>query len=168
MVGLPSLDTKFKAFVFTALIALALYLTAVYVLYPLYARRQRYAQYIPVSLDGENSSSFLGRMQNGLNRVLRPIRNTSLYGHIQYAVGVQTDVLSLILNSRHRERAPSFDSYFGDEELEDGVLSSRSVPDRGADNNTEQDSERRLSRELEAGFRDDSDSDDEHERRVRR
>ena len=167
MVGLPSLDTKLKAFVFTAFIALSIYLTAVYILYPLYARHQRYSQYIPVSLNGETSSGLLRRTRNGLSRVLRPIRNTSLYGHIQYAVGAQIDVMSLILNSRHRNRAPSFDSYYGDEELEDGVLGGGNVPDRGADNNTGQDSERRLSRELEAGFRDDSDSEDEQERRVR-
>ena len=56
----------------------------------------------------------------------------------------------------------SFDTYFGDEELEEGMtphdpaLPTPRMPDN---------SQRRLSRDLEAGFRDDSDEEDDPRRR---
>lgn len=55
----------------------------------------------------------------------------------------------------------SFDTYFGDEELEEGLgphdpsVPSPAVPEHG---------QRRLSRDLEAGFRDDSDDEEEDNR----
>ena len=51
----------------------------------------------------------------------------------------------------------SFDTYFGDEELEEGMgLQDPSLPSP----REQEQSQRRLSRDLEAGFRDDSSSDD--------
>lgn len=64
----------------------------------------------------------------------------------------------------------SFDSYFGDEELDDGVASGGfgdAVVGRRDADVRDQGSERRLSRELEAGFRDDSDSEEEGHRVTR-
>ena len=52
----------------------------------------------------------------------------------------------------------SFDTYFGDEELEEGM----GLQDPSTPRQREQDqSQRRLSRDLEAGFRDDSSSSDD-------
>ena len=66
----------------------------------------------------------------------------------------------------------SFDSYFGDEELDDGVGEGGfsdvvAVGGRRDADTQDVDSERRLSRELEAGFKDDSDSEEERERGTR-
>ena len=59
----------------------------------------------------------------------------------------------------------SFDSYFGDEELEEGMgLHDPSVPSPREPNT----GQRRLSRDLEAGFRDDSDEDEDDSRRNTR
>ena len=66
----------------------------------------------------------------------------------------------------------SFDSYFGDEELDDGVTNGGfsdvvTAGQRRDVDAQDQGSERRLSRELEAGFRDDSDSEEERDRGIR-
>ena len=55
------------------------------------------------------------------------------------------------------------ESLLGDEELEEGLLESADGRGNGGE-----DCERRLSRELEVGFRDESDDEDREDRRGRR
>ena len=58
-----------------------------------------------------------------------------------------------------RRRTQSFDTYFGDEELEEG-FEAPGVNTADTRRSSGEEDGRRLSRELEAGFRDDSDDED--------
>ena len=64
---------------------------------------------------------------------------------------------------QRNNNSTSGDSLLGDEELEEGLLDDSSLPNGGRD----ADNERRLSRELEAGFRDESDDENEQVRSGR-
>ena len=124
------------------LIALAIYLIIAYTILPLYRRRARYSQYIPIPLP-LSSSNIGGR------------------GFVSRARERVLDALSpLGIGNRWRRRGSqsSVDSMFGDEELEEGTgIGEITVANR---RNSDAGEDRRLSRELEVGFRDDSDEED--------
>ena len=124
------------------LIALAIYLIIVYAIVPLYRHRARYSQYIPISLPLSSS-------------------NTGRQGFVSRARERVLDVLSPFgIGNRWRRRGSqaSVDSVFGDEELEDGMGIGEVVVANSRNSDAAED--RRLSRELEVGFRDDSDEED--------
>ncbi|MCJ1332784.1 hypothetical protein MMC10_009478 [Thelotrema lepadinum] len=128
-----------EAFIVPPLIALAIYLIYLFVVIPIYRRRQRYSQYLPMSLYSDSEETFINRTRSRISGVLRPLTNKQWW-------------------SRRRPRTMSFDTYFGDEELEEGM----GLQDPSTPRQREQDqSQRRLSRDLEAGFRDDSSSSDD-------
>ena len=124
------------------LIALAIYLVIVYTIIPLYRRRGRYSQYIPISLPLSSS-------------------NTGGQGFVSRARERVLDALSpFVIGNRWRRRGSqaSVDSMFGDEELEEGAGIGEIVVVNRRNSGAGED--RRLSRELEVGFRDDSDEED--------
>ncbi|MCJ1392369.1 hypothetical protein MMC18_005236 [Xylographa bjoerkii] len=125
------------------LVALAIFLVIVYVLLPLYRQRQRYAHYIPVSLPpaypSSGQQSFISRTRQRVLNAIIPSGAGNRWGR--------------------RGSQMSADSMFGDEELEEG-FGIEGVPEERGRRNSEAREDRRLSRDLEVGFRDDSDEDD--------
>ena len=129
------------------LIALALYLAAVYVFYPLYQRHRRYAAYIPLALPSplpEGAASGLFARMRGA--VLAPLERAKWFQQFQ----------------RPRRGPEEFEAFVGDEELREGSFNGgredRAAAEQGDDDG------RRLSRDLEAGFRDDSDEEEDGQR----
>jgi hypothetical protein len=116
-----------------------------YVLIPAYRQRQRYTHYLPISIfpDPATDSPVRAFVSRSCGRVLEALP----YGRSKWW--------------QRRDSGASVDSMFGDEELEEGfdvnggvggrtpLVRTPVVPDG-----------RRLSRELEAGFRDDSDEEE--------
>ncbi|MCJ1299626.1 hypothetical protein MMC08_002418 [Hypocenomyce scalaris] len=129
MTGSSSL---WETFLLPPLLSLALYLLLSYLLIPLYHRhRGRYSSYIPLPLQSATTS--LPSLPSRVLAQLLPSR---------FGLG------------RRRSSDESGTSLFGEEELEEGL-----VPRVGGGGAHEGgDGERRLSRELEVGFRDESDS----------
>ncbi|MCJ1250516.1 hypothetical protein MMC30_007744 [Trapelia coarctata] len=136
-------STVWKTIFIPPLVALAIYLSVVYVLLPLYRRRARYSQYIPVSIPISSSSyapqGFISRVRQRVLDALSP------FGSV---------------NRWRRGSHASADSMFGDEELEEGYGVGEIVPADRRNSDAGTGDERRLSRELEVGFRDESDEDD--------
>ncbi|MCJ1446118.1 MAG: hypothetical protein MMC23_006623 [Stictis urceolatum] len=132
---------SWKAAVVPPLVALAIYFGAIYFLLPLYRRRQTYSQYLPVALAPSDEPGFVSRTR----------------GRIQERV--RSFVEERIWHRRSSSGGAEFN--FGDEELEEDLHT-------GHLNGLSEDAEtggRRLSRDLEAGFRDDSDDDNNTPRR---
>ncbi|KAL2048804.1 hypothetical protein ABVK25_010929 [Lepraria finkii] len=128
--------------------ALFLYLLTTYLLIPYYRRFRSHFSYtlLPSSLASSNSPT------------------SAAFAH-----GLFTRVNALIGRASRRG---SGESLMGDEELEEGftnldntLTGTRIDVDRNSDAD---DRERRLSRELEGGFRDSSDEEDDDRRRGRR
>ncbi|MCJ1321029.1 hypothetical protein MMC15_006371 [Xylographa vitiligo] len=136
-------SSVWKTIFIPPLVALAIFLVIVYVLLPLYRQRQRYAHYIPVSLPPAYSSSgqpnFLSRTRQRVWDAITPSGAGNRWGR--------------------RGSQASADSMFGDEELEEG-FGIEGVPEERGRRVSEVREDRRLSRDLEVGFRDDSDEDD--------
>ncbi|KAK0739209.1 hypothetical protein B0T21DRAFT_362182 [Apiosordaria backusii] len=135
-----------KTLIVPAIISLILFLLSTFVLYPLWQRyRNRYSQYLPLDTISEQTSSLRARITGGIGRLIF----TTRWGtHL-------TD--RLVIGGRE-----SFDSEDG-EELEDVDESTG----RGGNNSVSIDSSRRLSRDLEEGFIDDSDEDSDNGPRSR-
>ena len=124
--------------------ALALYVLTTYLILPYYRH-----------LRARSSYSLLPSSQSSPNN---PSLTSRLFSRIQTLVGTS-------------KRRASLNSLLGDEELEEGFnnLSDETNPGRNivaVDSDTEGD--RRLSRELEAGFRDSSDEEEEDGRGASR
>lgn len=133
-----------KSVLLPPIFALALYALTTYLVLPYYRH-----------LRARSSYSLLPSSQSSSNN---PSLTTRLLSRIQALVG------------RSKRRASS-NSLLGDEELEEGFdnLSDeviRGRDDVAVDSDTEGDT--RLSRELEGGFRDSSDEDDDDRGRGRR
>ncbi|KAL9068386.1 MAG: hypothetical protein Q9161_006223 [Pseudevernia consocians] len=129
-----------KAVLLPPIFALALYVLTTYLILPYYRH-----------LRARSSYSLLPSSQSPSNN---PSLTTRLFSRIQTLVG------------RSKRRASS-SSLLGDEELEEGFdnLSEGVIRGRNdvtVDSDTEGD--RRLSRELEGGFRDSSDEEEEEDR----
>jgi len=130
-----------KTLIVPALISLVIYLVSTYLLIPFWRQyRNRYSQYLPLETISNQTSSLRARITGAVSRYIARRR------------GVQ----ERLVIAEH-ESDGGFDSDDG-EELGDVNESARSVLNRG---NYDIDTTRRLSRDLEEGFRDDSDEETE-------
>lgn len=154
-----SLTGILQSLLLPALIALALFLLLTHVLIPAYRRhRQRYAQYLPVSDSWQSSlasstSTLRQRMSDALMTLVLPSR----WGEWRFR-----------RYASQRSRVVDAEGERGDEEMGDipeDVEDDDMVPGRRDAVSLDQrssgiDSNRRLSRELEEGFRDSSEEED--------
>lgn len=143
-----------------AIIAAAAYVCLIWILLPIYrAHHNRYAQYLPLSTISERTHNFRTRVQRTVMRWILP-------RHLQYRFDLQNNGYD-IYDRRGSGSDDEEGDLFGEDDGErmvgfdvarrerEGRIDIRGGEGRGMD------SERRLSRELEAGFRDSSDEDDE-------
>ncbi|KAF6241428.1 hypothetical protein HO173_000138 [Letharia columbiana] len=133
-----------KSVLLPPIFALALYALTTYLVLPYYRH-----------LRARSSYSLLPSSQSSSNN---PSLTTRLLSRIQALVG------------RSKRRASS-NSLLGDEELEEGFDNLSDEVIRGRDDvavDSDTEGDRRLSRELEGGFRDSSDEDDDDRGRGRR
>ncbi|TDZ33554.1 hypothetical protein C8035_v012150 [Colletotrichum spinosum] len=131
-----------KTLIVPAVISLILFLVSTYVLLPLWRKwRNRYSQYLPLDSISSSTISLRQRIQNGLARMMVPsVWNRYLHERVVIVSGLSDDEF--------------------DEELEDMAEETRRAMSEDTQRDTH-DSTRRLSRDLEEGFRDDSDEDEE-------
>lgn len=136
-----------KTLIVPALISLIFFLLLTFVLFPLWQRyRNRYSQYLPLDTISNRTSSIRARIQGTISRFMLPyLRRPTLSDRIVVA------------------GRDSFDSEDG-EELEDV---DDSATERGRNSHETIDNTRRLSRDLEEGFMDDSDEESDTSQRVR-
>ena len=129
-----------------ALISLVLYLSVTYAILPVIRRhRQRYAQYLPLANLTERTSSLRERISEAFVDFILP----ASWRPPRQPV------------SRYHDSEENDEDLFEDEEGENMVgfdvnRSDRAIVERGTYG---PDTERRLSRELEEGFRDDSEDE---------
>ncbi|KAK1981704.1 hypothetical protein LZ30DRAFT_592083 [Colletotrichum cereale] len=135
-----------KTLIVPAIISLILFLASTHLLLPLWRRwRSRYGQYLPIDTISTSSLSLRHRVQNGIARLMVP---STWRRNAHERLVVATDASE-----------DGFMSEDGEELGEVGEDTRRALADdarRGR-----QDSTRRLSRDLEEGFRDDSDDEDD-------
>ncbi|TDZ53452.1 hypothetical protein C8034_v007343 [Colletotrichum sidae] len=131
-----------KTLIVPAVISLILFLVSTYVLLPLWRKwRNRYSQYLPLDSISSSTISLRQRIQNGLARMMVPsVWNRYPHERVVIVSGLSDDEF--------------------DEELEDMAEETRRAMSEDTQRDTH-DSTRRLSRDLEEGFRDDSDEDEE-------
>jgi hypothetical protein len=130
-----------------AIISLILYLVVSYIIVPVWKRyRARYSQYLPLESISTQTTSFRQRVQGAFARYLLPSSLRSGLGHDRYAVSAQ-DVPGSDFDEEEGEELFDVD----DNRREALSLDAR----RGAID------DRRLSRDLEEGFKDDSDDEDD-------
>ncbi|RWA04949.1 hypothetical protein EKO27_g10157 [Xylaria grammica] len=145
----------FKTLLIPAIISLVLFLLLTYLVVPLWRYyRNRYGQYLPLDSISTQTTSLRVRTQDA---ILRWISSLSRW------------------RSRGRDRVDmaddESDAGFGSEEGEELNNIVGEDPRHALSLDTSHihaDSNRRLSRDLEEGFRDDSDDDDDGNRRNRR
>ncbi|KAF6841762.1 hypothetical protein CPLU01_00434 [Colletotrichum plurivorum] len=132
-----------KTLIVPAVISLILFLVSTYVAIPLWLKwRNRYSQYLPIDTISTSTVSLRHRIQNGIARMMIP---STWRRNAHERLVVATDA--------------SDDGEDGEELGEVGEETRRAMSEdarRGG-----QDSTRRLSRDLEEGFRDDSDDSDD-------
>ncbi|KAK3308646.1 uncharacterized protein B0T15DRAFT_550866 [Chaetomium strumarium] len=132
-----------KTLIVPAIVSLLLFLISTFVLVPLWQRyRNRYSQYLPLETISNQTLSLRARMQGAMARFMTP---SVWRARVSERVAVA-------------ERG-SFDSEEGEELSEVDEPIGRRVLDQQRGSNTI-DSSRRLSRDLEEGFMDDSDEED--------
>ncbi|KAK3067206.1 hypothetical protein LTR53_016061 [Teratosphaeriaceae sp. CCFEE 6253] len=155
----------FKALIAPALIALALYALGAYVLVPLYRRHHaRYSQYLPLDTLSSHTSRARSRLGHTLSHYLLP--NSLRWSRRQ------GDVVDGRRGSLSGSAGGEDQWVLEDDEGERMVGFGQDVSrfERGRDERggrirvvggprEEIDSQRRLSRDLEEGFKDDSESD---------
>jgi len=149
-----------KTLIIPALISLILYLIISYAIVPVWRRhRGKYSTYLPLDTISTRTTSLRQRIQTALFSHLLPSTWRSDFGGERHTVNAQDGAGS------------DFDEEEGEElyEVDDGRREALSLDARrGRD-----DDGRRLSRDLEEGFKDDSDDEDDprnhgHERIVSR
>jgi hypothetical protein len=131
-----------------ALISLILYLLISYALVPIWKRyRGRYSQYLPLDTIASQSVSWRQRIKNALIRNLLPSTWRTDFGRDGYAVNGQD--------------SSDFDEEEGEElyEVDENRREALSLDARRGRNEDGS----RLSRDLEEGFKDDSEDEDEDE-----
>ncbi|CZR59027.1 uncharacterized protein PAC_08919 [Phialocephala subalpina] len=137
-----------KTLIAPALISLILYLIISYAVVPLWKRyRGRYSSYLPLDRISTNTTSLRQRMQTALFSRLIPSTWRRDFGGQRYTVSAQDGAGS------------DFDDEEGEElyDVDDGRREALSLDARrGRDID-----DRRLSRDLEEGFKDDSDEEDD-------
>jgi len=130
-----------------ALISLALYILLSYLLIPIWRRyRNRYSQYLPIDRITTRTTSLRHRLQGALVDFLLPSSWRSDFNRGRFAI------------SPHEGSDSGFDDDEGEElfEVDDNRREALSLDARrGRDEDG-----RRLSRELEEGFKDDSDDEE--------
>ncbi|KAK8135929.1 hypothetical protein PG984_003869 [Apiospora sp. TS-2023a] len=141
--------------VIPAVISLLLFVVMSYVLVPLWRQyRSRYSHYLPLDSISNHTSSFRSRLQDAIARWLMPS---------QWRLGIRDRLVQA-----DEESDAGFES--DGEELED-VLDNLGADRRHAlsldESMNHADSIRRLSRDLEEGFRDDSDDEADTRNRSR-
>ncbi|KAK3378162.1 hypothetical protein B0H63DRAFT_479038 [Podospora didyma] len=139
-----------KTLIVPALISLILFLVSTYLLVPLWQHyRIRYSQYLPLETISNQTLSIRHRVQNAIANIVIPSAWRFRREHVDIADG---------------DSDAGFDSDEGEElgEVDDSARSGREQERHSIDNT------RRLSRDLEEGFRDDSDEESEDGRSGRR
>ncbi|KAH0445040.1 hypothetical protein CcaCcLH18_00101 [Colletotrichum camelliae] len=136
-----------KTLIVPAVISLILFLVSTYVILPLWRKwRSRYSQYLPIDTISTSTVSLRHRIQNRIARMLVP-STWSRNAHERLVVATDAS-----------------DDEDGEELGEVGEETRRAMSDDTR--RSRHDSTRRLSRDLEEGFRDDSDdSDDDNNER---
>ncbi|KAK8100384.1 uncharacterized protein PG998_008218 [Apiospora kogelbergensis] len=144
-----------KTLVIPAVISLLLFVVMSYVLVPLWRQyRSRYSHYLPLDTISNHTSSFRSRVQDAIANWLMPS---------QWRLGIRDrlvqadDASDAGFESDGEELEDVFDNLSNDRRH---ALSL----DAHADHT---DSNRRLSRDLEEGFRDDSDEEEDTRNRSR-
>ncbi|KAI1852857.1 hypothetical protein JX265_009831 [Neoarthrinium moseri] len=141
-----------KTLIVPAVISLIIFLICTYVLVPLWRQyRQRYSQYLPLDTISDRTSSLRARVQGAIANLIIPSR---------FRMGVRERLVSA------EDSDAGFDSDDGEEldVVDDDRRHALSLDTSGRREQT--DSIRRLSRDLEEGFMDDS--DEEGDNRPRR
>jgi len=137
-----------KTLVIPAIISLLLYLLISYLVVPVWKRyRGRYSNYLPLDTISTHTTSFRQRAQSAVVGLLLPSSWRTDFGRSRHTVSAQDGSGS------------DFDEDEGEElyEVDDRRREALSLDARrGAD-----DDGRRLSRDLEEGFKDDSDDDED-------
>ncbi|KAH7377946.1 hypothetical protein BKA64DRAFT_766611 [Cadophora sp. MPI-SDFR-AT-0126] len=137
-----------KTLLIPAIISLILYLLVSYVVVPIWKRyRGKYSQYLPLDTISTQTSSIRQRILDAIARWVLPSAWRSHFNRDQYTVSAQDGSGS------------DFDEEEGEElyEVDDNRREALSLDARrGRD-----DDGRRLSRDLEEGFKDDSDEEDD-------
>ncbi|RYP07567.1 hypothetical protein DL764_002422 [Monosporascus ibericus] len=142
-----------NSLVVPAVISLILFLVSTYALIPLWRRyRSRYSQYIPLDRISDHTSTIRGRVQNALARWLVP-SNWQLGARDRLVIGDDA----------------SDTGYSSDDGEELGIvpIDHRHAFSLDTRNETP-DNASRLSRDLEEGFRDDSEEEGDDRRREGR
>ncbi|KAG7289021.1 hypothetical protein NEMBOFW57_005382 [Staphylotrichum longicolle] len=135
-----------KTLIVPALISLLLFLVSTFVLLPLWRRyRERYSQYLPLETISNQTQSLRGRVQGAIVRFMAPSA-----WRARASDGV-------VVADRN-----SFDSEDGEELGTVDETAARTVVDQ--QRGSAIDSQRRLSRDLEEGFMDDSDDETDRHR----
>ncbi|KAI5867276.1 hypothetical protein GGS23DRAFT_168627 [Durotheca rogersii] len=143
-----------KTIIVPAVISLILFVLSTYVLVPLWQRyRGRYSQYLPLESISNHTSTLRGRIQNTMTRWLVPSRWRRRRNVGDRLVVGADEASDLGLSSEDGEEL---------DEVDDERRHALSLDTRNAERI---DSAGRLSRDLEEGFRDDSDEEDENARR---
>ncbi|KAI0491004.1 hypothetical protein F4859DRAFT_508794 [Xylaria cf. heliscus] len=142
-----------KTLLIPALISLVLFLVLTYLIVPLWRYyRNRYGQYLPLDTISTQTTSFRIRMQDAIARWISSTSRWRLRNRDRVAVADdESDV--------------GFGSEEGEElnEVDEDRRHALSLDSH----HQHADSNRRLSRDLEEGFRDDSDDDDDRDGRSR-
>jgi len=137
-----------KTLIIPAIISLTLYLLVSYLIVPAWKRyRVRYSNYLPLDTISTRTTSFRQRIQGALAGYLLPSSWRSDFGGSQYTASAQD------------RNGSDFDEDDGEElyEVDDNRREALSLDARrGRDEDG-----RRLSRDLEEGFKDDSDDEDD-------
>lgn len=156
--GLRAIADKadiWQTLVIPAIISLILYLIISYVVVPVWKRyRSRYGQYLPLDTISTQTSSLRQRIQGAAARYLLPSSWRADFGRDRFAVSAQDGSGS------------DFDEEEGEElyEVDDTRREALSLDARrGRD-----DDGRRLSRDLEEGFKDDSEDESDDDERPGR
>lgn len=164
----PTTNLSPQAIFIPALIALALYIALTYLLFPFIRRhRQRYSQYLPVQTPGSTAHDPLADRNSGNGSSIR-LRIADALGLVFLPSRWRWQRL-LERNSRAAAAAAgrrSEEELFDDEEGEGMVGFDIDERRRGALERRRSsigEEDRRLSRELEEGFKDDSDEEEEGE-----
>ncbi|KAJ4406519.1 hypothetical protein N0V82_010101 [Gnomoniopsis sp. IMI 355080] len=147
-----------KTLIVPAIIALLVFLLATYVLYPLWARYRssRYGAYLPLDTITTGTVSLRYRVQNAIARWIVPSTwRERIQDRLVVAVGPGSDT------GYNSDEGEELDEVPEDEDMRERLEREA----RRSRSSGRPDLQRRLSRDLEEGFRDDS--DDEAEPPVR-
>ncbi|KAI1801642.1 hypothetical protein F4811DRAFT_555636 [Daldinia bambusicola] len=143
-----------KTLIIPAVISLILFLLSTYVLIPLWRRyHARYSQYLPLETISNHTISLRGRVQDAIGRWMVPSRwRINIHDRVVVGADDASDI--------------GFSSEEG-EELDEVFDDRRHALSLDTHDLERADSIRRLSRDLEEGFRDDSEEEDDarHSRR---